>query len=160
MHLGFFFPDAGDEIYRSPPKRTGQAADPASGVTDPTIAVFEVDGAKHKIYCQSLCLLSKLFLDHKTLYYDVDPFLFYILCEEVNGYQPLADDIIIGATACLQQWMVELEKVGVKVLMLSSLSAHCSQHKCSWGVSLGCDLVLMRPRQIESTAAETNRVAC
>ena len=34
-----------------------------------------------QVYCQSLCLLSKLFLDHKTLYYDVDPFLFYVLCE-------------------------------------------------------------------------------
>ncbi|KAK9833230.1 hypothetical protein WJX74_011001 [Apatococcus lobatus] len=43
--------------------------------------VFEVDGSKHKIYCQNLCLLAKLFLDHKTLYYDVDPFLFYVLCE-------------------------------------------------------------------------------
>lgn len=30
---------------------------------------------------QNLCLLAKLFLDHKTLYYDVDPFLFYVLCE-------------------------------------------------------------------------------
>jgi hypothetical protein len=35
-----------------------------------------------QVYCQSLCLLSKLFLDHKTLYYDVDPFLFYVLCEK------------------------------------------------------------------------------
>jgi histone acetyltransferase MYST1 len=43
--------------------------------------MFEVDGRDHKIYCQNLCLLSKLFLDHKTLYYDVDPFLFYVLCE-------------------------------------------------------------------------------
>ena len=34
-----------------------------------------------KVYCQCLCLLAKLFLDHKTLYYDVDPFLFYVLCE-------------------------------------------------------------------------------
>lgn len=34
-----------------------------------------------QVYCQNLCLLSKLFLDHKTLYYDVDPFLFYVLCE-------------------------------------------------------------------------------
>lgn len=42
---------------------------------------WQVDGKKNKVYCQSLCLLSKLFLDHKTLYYDVDPFLFYILCE-------------------------------------------------------------------------------
>jgi hypothetical protein len=31
------------------------------------------------MYCQNLCLLAKLFLDHKTLYYDVDPFLFYII---------------------------------------------------------------------------------
>jgi len=76
---------AGDEIYRSPPKRPGQPADPEVGVTDPTVAVFEVDGSKHKIYCQSLCLLSKLFLDHKTLYYDVDQFLFYVLCEEIGG---------------------------------------------------------------------------
>ena len=28
----------------------------------------------------NLCLLAKLFLDHKTLYYDTDPFLFYIMC--------------------------------------------------------------------------------
>ena len=34
------------------------------------------------MYCQNLCLLSKLFLDHKTLYYDVEPFLFYVLTEK------------------------------------------------------------------------------
>jgi len=38
-----------------------------------------VDGNVNKIYCQNLCLLAKLFLDHKTLYYDVEPFLFYVL---------------------------------------------------------------------------------
>lgn len=52
----------GDEIYR-----------------DGSLSVFEVDGKKQKIYCQNLCLLAKLFLDHKTLYYDVEPFLFYIM---------------------------------------------------------------------------------
>ena len=41
--------------------------------------MFEVDGNVSKIYCQNLCLLAKLFLDHKTLYYDVEPFLFYVL---------------------------------------------------------------------------------
>ena len=46
-----------------------------------SLSVFEVDGKKNKIYCQNLCLLAKLFLDHKTLYYDVEPFLFYIMCE-------------------------------------------------------------------------------
>lgn len=43
------------------------------------LSVFEVDGQISKIYCQNLCLLAKLFLDHKTLYYDVEPFLFYVL---------------------------------------------------------------------------------
>ncbi|XP_063988251.1 histone acetyltransferase KAT8-like [Diachasmimorpha longicaudata] len=46
-----------------------------------TLSIWEVDGREHKIYCQNLCLLAKLFLDHKTLYFDVEPFLFYILCE-------------------------------------------------------------------------------
>ncbi len=57
----------GDEIYRSD-----------------NVSAFEVDGKRNKTYCQNLCLLAKLFLDHKTLYYDVDPFLFYILCEVDN----------------------------------------------------------------------------
>lgn len=57
----------GDEIYRSC-----------------SISVFEVDGKKNKIYCQNLCLLAKLFLDHKTLYYDVEPFLFYVMTEADN----------------------------------------------------------------------------
>ncbi|KAG1968097.1 histone acetyltransferase KAT7a isoform X5 [Pimephales promelas] len=57
----------GDEIYRKGP-----------------ISVFEVDGKKNKIYCQNLCLLAKLFLDHKTLYYDVEPFLFYVMTEADN----------------------------------------------------------------------------
>mmetsp|Transcript_18126 Transcript_18126/g.21724 ORF Transcript_18126/g.21724 Transcript_18126/m.21724 type:complete len:522 (-) Transcript_18126:956-2521(-) len=60
----------GDEIYRHN-----------------NLAFFEVDGKKEKIYCQNLCYLAKLFLDHKTLYYDVDLFLFYILCEiDERGY--------------------------------------------------------------------------
>ena len=44
-------------------------------------SVFEVDGEKHKVYCQSLCLMAKLFLENKTLYFDVEPFLFYVMTE-------------------------------------------------------------------------------
>lgn len=54
----------GDEIYRHG-----------------SVSVFEVDGRKNPVYCQNLCLLAKLFLGSKTLYYDVEPFLFYVLCE-------------------------------------------------------------------------------
>lgn len=47
---------------------------------DNYISFFEVDGRRQRTWCRNLCLLSKLFLDHKTLYYDVDPFLFYCMC--------------------------------------------------------------------------------
>lgn len=80
-------PPAGDEIYRSPPPPPNNPTGQNGAVTNPPIAVFEVDGKNNKVYCQNLCLLSKLFLDHKTLYYDVDPFLFYVLCEvDADGY--------------------------------------------------------------------------
>lgn len=54
----------GDEIYR-----------------DGKYSFFEVDGRKNPVYCQNLCLMAKLFLGSKTLYYDVEPFLFYVMTE-------------------------------------------------------------------------------
>ncbi|KAM3144270.1 hypothetical protein pb186bvf_003732 [Paramecium bursaria] len=56
----------GDEMYRDPEKQ---------------LAMFEIDGHKNPIYCENLCYIAKLFLDHKNLYYDVEPFLFFVLCE-------------------------------------------------------------------------------
>ncbi|KAH3756130.1 HAM group protein [Pelomyxa schiedti] len=55
------------------------------------IVIFEVDGKESKIFCQNLCLLAKLFLDHKTLYYDVEPFLFYVMTQvNASGYHIVA----------------------------------------------------------------------
>ena len=54
------------------------------------LSMFEIDGNLERQYCQNLCYIAKLFLDHKTLYYDVDPFLFYVLCEcDDRGYHPV-----------------------------------------------------------------------
>ena len=54
---------------------------------DGNISMFEVDGKKEHVYCENLCYLSKLFLDHKTVAWDVEPFLFYILCEyDIYGF--------------------------------------------------------------------------
>jgi histone acetyltransferase MYST1 len=54
------------------------------------LSMFEVDGYEERIYCQNLCYIAKLYLDHKTLYFDVDPFLFYVLCEVDNrGFHPV-----------------------------------------------------------------------
>lgn len=37
------------------------------------VSVWEMDGKSHsKLYCQNLCLLAKLFLDHKTLYFGME----------------------------------------------------------------------------------------
>ncbi len=58
----------GNEIYRSEE-------------TNVTISVYEVDGQKEVVYCQNICYIAKLFLDHKTLEYDCTPFIFYVLCE-------------------------------------------------------------------------------
>lgn len=55
---------------------------------DGFVSFFELNGYVHKNYCRNLSLLSKLFLDHKSLYYDVDVFMFYVMCKkEPNGYQ-------------------------------------------------------------------------
>ena len=43
------------------------------------------DGSNSKTYCRNLCLLSKLFLDSKTMFYDVEPFWFYVLIEKKRG---------------------------------------------------------------------------
>nr|VDC67535.1 unnamed protein product [Brassica rapa] len=41
----------------------------------------EIYGKKDRVYAQNLWYLAKLFLDQETLYYDVDLFMFYIMCE-------------------------------------------------------------------------------
>ncbi|KAL4818034.1 acyl-CoA N-acyltransferase [Aspergillus spinulosporus] len=42
-------------------------------------SVWEVDGADHKLFGQNLSLFAKLFLDHKSVFFDVVSFLYYIL---------------------------------------------------------------------------------
>jgi len=49
-----------------------------------SISVYELHGNEHKLYCQNFCLLAKLFLDHKTLYFYVSPFKFYVLTEDTG----------------------------------------------------------------------------
>lgn len=61
------FQPPGNEVYR-----------------DGNLSVWEIDGRENVIYCQNLCLLAKLFLNSKTLYYDVEPFVFYVLTEREN----------------------------------------------------------------------------
>lgn len=57
----------GDEIYKDPIQR---------------ISIFEVDGYFQRVYCENICYLSKLFLDHKRFdRFTVHEFFFYVLCD-------------------------------------------------------------------------------
>lgn len=44
-------------------------------------SMYEIDGQRNSTYCENLGYLAKLFLDHKTLYFDVKPFLYFVLTE-------------------------------------------------------------------------------
>jgi hypothetical protein len=59
----------GNEVYRSD-----------------NLSIFEVDSTKERVYCEHLCLLAKLFLDHKNLYYETELFIFYVLAEFDTSY--------------------------------------------------------------------------
>lgn len=75
------------------------------------ISVWEVDGKRYKQYCQNLCLLAKFFLDHKTLYYDVEPFLFYVMtlvdnegCHTVGYFSKVSVKIFLIDTSFKCVW--------------------------------------------------------
>ena len=46
------------------------------------LCIYELDGASHKLYAQNLSLFAKLFLDTKSVFYDVTTFLYYLLVLE------------------------------------------------------------------------------
>ncbi|ORX37057.1 acyl-CoA N-acyltransferase [Kockovaella imperatae] len=47
--------------------------------------IWEVDGAVAPLYCQNLSLFGKLFIDHKSVFYHVEGFLFYVLCDAATS---------------------------------------------------------------------------
>ncbi|KAG5648574.1 hypothetical protein DXG03_003185 [Asterophora parasitica] len=49
------------------------------------ISFYEIDGKRQLTWCRNLSLLSKCFLDHKTLYYDVTPFMYYVMVSRLRS---------------------------------------------------------------------------
>mmetsp|Transcript_20467 Transcript_20467/g.31560 ORF Transcript_20467/g.31560 Transcript_20467/m.31560 type:complete len:562 (+) Transcript_20467:381-2066(+) len=105
---------------------------------DGRLSVFEVNGRDSPVYCQNLCLLAKLFLDHKTLYYDVDPFYFYIITEvddegaHIVGYfskeKVSAEDYNLACILTFPQY----QKCGYGKFIIS-LSYELSKLECKTG---------------------------
>lgn len=48
-------------------------------------AIHELDGEEHKLYAQNLSLFAKLFLDTKSVFFDVSSFLYYTLVSQQAG---------------------------------------------------------------------------
>ncbi|KZF21786.1 hypothetical protein L228DRAFT_261915 [Xylona heveae TC161] len=44
-------------------------------------SLYMVDGQRHKLFTQNLSLFAKLFLDNKSVFYDVSGFLYYLLVQ-------------------------------------------------------------------------------
>ncbi|EDO18862.1 hypothetical protein Kpol_1023p31 [Vanderwaltozyma polyspora DSM 70294] len=55
----------------------------------PKYCIRRVKGSKHQLFCQCLCLFTKLFLDNKSMYFKIDQYDFYILYE-INSTIPMA----------------------------------------------------------------------
>lgn len=67
------------------------------------VTVFEVDGEQNPALCQLLCILGKAFIRRKTLYLDVDGYLFYVLGSEgkVVGFFSKEKSNTIHNLSCL-----------------------------------------------------------
>ncbi|XP_053992652.1 uncharacterized protein LOC128883855 isoform X2 [Hylaeus volcanicus] len=96
---------------------------------DGTHSFFQVDGEAQSEYCENLSLMSKLFLDHKTLQYSVTPFLFYILVNWVAVENDSVTDV--------------LEKAGMSPARGCQFIGYFSKEKVSsMGYNLACILTL------------------
>ncbi|KAJ4338923.1 SAS complex subunit [Didymella glomerata] len=69
-------------------------------------SLYEIDGEKNKLYAQNLCLFAKLFLDTKSVFYDVTTFLSYLLVAhnptpsipntQLDADAPVAQNQVVG----------------------------------------------------------------
>ena len=85
-HLKMLEEEDEEETKTSKKTKTKTHAPPGIEIYhDDILSVFRVEGSKERLYCQNLCLLGKLFIEHKTLHYDPNPFYFFIICERYNN---------------------------------------------------------------------------
>ncbi|MCP9265059.1 Histone acetyltransferase [Dirofilaria immitis] len=91
----------GDEIYR-----------------DGNLSVYEVDGKVNKAYCQCLCLLSKLFLDHKTLFLmlKLSCSMFYVSGR--SRCRPLFQGATFCKQSCLHYGFAPFQRKGYGKLLI------------------------------------------
>lgn len=55
----------------------------------PSYTIRRVKGSRHRLFCQCLCLFTKLFLDNKSMYFKVDHYEFYVVYR-TGEFKPMA----------------------------------------------------------------------
>ena len=128
--------------HRANIKLLGAAAAARNGCYGPDddICLWEVDGEAEPRYCQNLCLLAKLFLDHKTLSFDAEPFRFYCLTKKSVGDDGVEEHQLMGYfskekvsalnynLACILT-LPQFQRQGVGTLMILVVSASAGSRR-------------------------------
>jgi len=101
-------------------------------------SIYEVDGEEHTLFCQCLSLFAKLFLDTKSISYDVEPFLFYTLVEDAPS--PATDRAggKVGGGGKAQQ---QQQQGGKRIV------GFFSKEKMSWDGNILACILIFPPHQ-------------
>lgn len=94
-------------------------------------SLYEIDGEKHKLYAQNISLFAKLFLDTKSVFYDVTTFLYYLLV--AHEPSPSIPNTLLGD---------DDEATGGTSASMGQVVGFFSKEKMSWdNNNLACILV-------------------
>ena len=56
--------------------------------------IYKIFGYSNISYCQNLCILGKCFISHKTLFWDIDNYNFYVLYDEDNFIGFFSEEVL------------------------------------------------------------------
>jgi GNAT superfamily N-acetyltransferase len=102
------------------------------------ISIWEIDGEEHKLYAQNLSLFAKLFLDTKSVFYDVTTFLYYVLVAH-DPEPAIHTGVASGAHGQTQTQGQAQENSGKKT---GQVVGFFSKEKMSWdNNNLACILI-------------------
>ena len=125
----------GEEIYRSD-----------------GLSVWEIDGRRHRVYCQNLCLVTTLFLETKTLFYGVDAFLFYVLTEWTDKGATILGCVVVRPISLFSTTCFSVSfSLSLSSLSFSLSHTHTLSHSLSLSVCV-CVCVCVSIRSLSPSA--------
>lgn len=112
--------------------------------------VYEVDGKKEKLFCQCLSALASCFISSKSVSFDVEAFLFYVLYIPIPTSSPPSDSEDTSSTSSRKKHRAAASKprtrttitLAPKQKQQMKLAGYFSKEKKSWDeFNLACILV-------------------